>query len=208
MAEMERMAELRVEGSKSETVKAAEIRAGSIRPWLLADSGALEAWVAEALTRHQAELDTLLAEPGPRTAENTLRRYDDAVAELGATGSLLNLLDSVHPDKAIRDTAQAEIQKVAQAGVALGLNLGVYRALSEMTLAGTGRDAGSAPADAQADAATRHYVERTLLGYRLAGVDRDQATRTRLAELQEKATLLSRLCCINRGGEGKTTPRR
>ena len=191
MAEMERMAELRVEGSKSETVKAAEIRAGSIRPWLLADSGALEAWVGEALTRHQAALDTLLAEPGPRTAENTLRRYDDAVAELGAAGSLLNLLDSVHPDKAIRDTAQAEIQKVAQAGVALGLNQGVYRALNEMTLAGTGRDASSDPADAQADAPTRHYVERTLLGYRLAGVDRDQATRTRLAELQEKATLLS-----------------
>ena len=39
--------------------------------------------------------------------------------------------------------------------------------------------------------ATKHYVERTLLGYRLAGVDKDQATRDRLQALHEKATRLS-----------------
>ena len=42
-----------------------------------------------------------------------------------------------------------------------------------------------------ASAATRHYVERTLLSYRLAGVDKDQATRDRLQALHEKATRLS-----------------
>ena len=42
----------------------------------------------------------------------------------------------------------------------------------------------------RADPATRHYVERTLLQYRLAGVDKDDATRARLRELQDKATLL------------------
>ncbi len=148
------------------------------RPWTLTDAASLEAWVAGALGRHQAAIDALVAEPGERTLENTLRRYDDAVAELGAAGSLLNLLDSVHPVKAIRDTAQAEIQKVSQAGVALSMNQRVYQALSAV------------PLDS-ADAATRHYAERTLLGYRLAGVDRDEPTRKRLAELQEKATLLS-----------------
>jgi thimet oligopeptidase len=43
----------------------------------------------------------------------------------------------------------------------------------------------------KADDATRHYVERTLLQYRLAGVDKDDATRAKLRELQDKATLLS-----------------
>ena len=148
------------------------------RPWTLADAAALEAWVAQSLARHQSALDALLAVKDERTLENTLRCYDDAVAELSQAGSQLNLFDSVHPEKAIRDTAQAEIQKIAQAGVALGLNQEVYHALSAM------------PLD-DADPATRHYAERTLLGYRLAGVDRDQVTRTRLAELQEKATLLS-----------------
>ena len=42
-----------------------------------------------------------------------------------------------------------------------------------------------------ADAATKHYVERTLLSYRLAGVDKDQATRDHLQTLHEKATRLS-----------------
>ncbi len=155
----------------------------SFRPWMVADGAALESWVAEALARHQAALDALMAEQGERSLENTLRRYDDAVAELAQAGSLLNLLDSVHPEKAIRDTAQAEIQKVSQAGVALGLNQDVYHALQAMPLEGL--------AETREDAATRHYAERTLLGYRLAGVDRDELTRKRLAELQEKATRLS-----------------
>jgi thimet oligopeptidase len=42
-----------------------------------------------------------------------------------------------------------------------------------------------------ADDATRHYLERTLLQYRLAGVDKDEATRARIKALQDKATLLS-----------------
>ncbi len=94
------------------------------------------------------------------------------------TGSQLGLLNSVHPDRDIRDTAQAQIQNVAQAGVALGLNRDVYAALSAVSLD-------------DEDAATRHYLERTLLSYRLAGVDRDEATREKLRALHERATALS-----------------
>ncbi len=139
---------------------------------------ALESWVRSRLDRHQEALDRLVAEQGPRTLDNTLRAYDDAVAELAATGSQVGLLDSVHPDKAIRDTAQAQAQIIAQAGVNLALNQKVYKALSHI-----GAE--------DADPATRHYLDRTLLQYRLAGVDKDDATRARLKELQDKATLLS-----------------
>ena len=62
------------------------------------------------------------------------------------------------------------------AGSALSLNRGVYDALAAMSLKGANA------------VATRHYVERTLLQYRLAGVDKDQATRERLQALHEKAT--------------------
>ncbi len=41
------------------------------------------------------------------------------------------------------------------------------------------------------DPATRHYLERTLLEYRLAGVDKDDATRAKIRELQDKITALS-----------------
>jgi len=142
------------------------------------DEYGLEKWVAVALERHQKAIEALLSVHGPRTVENTLRAYDDAVAMLGAAGSQTALLDSVYPDKKIRDKAQALTQKVAEAGVALSLNQGVYSALNAMDLA-------------DIDEATRHYVERTLLQYRLAGVDKDDATRAKIRELQDKATLLS-----------------
>jgi thimet oligopeptidase len=157
----------------------------SIHPWTVISQdanaltpAALEGWVQARLDRHQQSLDHLLAERGPRTRENTLRAYDNAVAELAATGSQIGLLNSVHPDKAIRDTAQDQAQKISQAGVNLALNQKVYQALTEI------------PVD-DADPATQHYLERTLLQYRLAGVDKDDATRARLKELQDKATLLS-----------------
>jgi thimet oligopeptidase len=152
-------------------------------PWNPDGSGkvsaeTLDAWVKARLARHQDAIERLLGVQGPRTLENTLRCYDEAVAELGATGSQTALLDSVYPDKAVRDAAQALTQLVAQASVALGLNQKVYQALTEI------------PPDT-ADEATRHYLERTLLQYRLAGVDKDEATRARIKELQDKATLLS-----------------
>ena len=42
-----------------------------------------------------------------------------------------------------------------------------------------------------ADPATAHYVSQTLLNYRLAGVDKDDATRAHLRELSDQATELS-----------------
>jgi thimet oligopeptidase len=152
-------------------------------PWNPDGSGSvstasLESWVHAGLGRHQQAIDRLLSVEGQRTLDNTLRHYDDAVAELSAAGSQTALLDSVYPDKAIRDTARDLTQIIAQAGVALALNQQVYQALREVN-------------PESADDATRHYLERTLLQYRLAGVDKDEAIRARIKGLQDKATLLS-----------------
>jgi Zn-dependent oligopeptidase len=149
--------------------------------WSLADTPevtpeSLESWGTARLSAHQASLARLLAAE-ERTLAATWRAYDDAIAALGQAGSECGLLDSVHPSKPVRDKAQQLAQRVAQAATALSLNQEVYRALASV-------DAS------QADEATRHYVERTLLQYRLAGVDKDDATRAKLRELQDKATLL------------------
>ena len=71
-----------------------------------------------------------MAVEGEKTLENTLRPYDDAVATLSAAGSLASLLDSVYPDKAVRDKARELTQAVAEAATALSLNQEVYRALA------------------------------------------------------------------------------
>jgi thimet oligopeptidase len=136
---------------------------------------ALTNWVSARLAAHEAALAALLAVGGPRTTENTLRLYDAAIEQLSLAGAQAGVLNSVAPEKAVRDQAQMEAQRVAMAGSALSLNRGVYDALVAMSLDG-------------ASAATKHFVERTILGYRLAGVDKDEATRQHLQALHEKAT--------------------
>ena len=143
-----------------------------------ADAAGLELWVNARLADYQKSLDQLLAVKGPRTVENTLRPYDDANAELASAGSQAGVMDSVHPVKEVRDKAQAMTQKIAAVGTQLSLNQDVYHALSAIDLSG-------------ADPATRHYVERTLLEYRLSGVDKDDATRAKIKALQDKATELA-----------------
>jgi thimet oligopeptidase len=136
---------------------------------------ALASWVASRLAAHEAALVALLAVEGPRTPGNSLRLYDAAIEQLSLAGAQAGILNSVAADKAVRDQAQMEAQRVSMAGSALSLNRAVYEALAAIDLAG-------------ADPATKHYVERTLLSYRLAGVDKDQATRDRLQALHEEAT--------------------
>ena len=135
-----------------------------------ASAEALAGWVSARLAAHEAALAALLAVKGPRTPENSLRLYDEAIEQLTLAGAQAGVLNSVATDKAVRDQAQKEAQRVSMAGSALSLNREVYEALAAIELDG-------------ASAATKHYVERTLLGYRLAGVDKDQATRDRLQAL-------------------------
>lgn len=137
----------------------------------------LTKWVEEQLHAVQTRLDSLpnISEQG---AEATWKAYDDAIAELSQIASECGLLNSVYPEKAVRDAAQDLAQKVAEVATSLSLNQDVYRALAASHISGN-------------DAAASHYAQRTLLQYRLAGVDRDEATRARLRELQDKATVLA-----------------
>ncbi|MGD0832316.1 MAG: M3 family metallopeptidase [Terracidiphilus sp.] len=156
-----------------------------------ASAEALSAWVSARLIAHEAALAALLAVEGERTPENSLRFYDAAIEQLNLAGAQAGALNSVAAVKAVRDQAQLEAQRVAQAGSALSLNRAVYEALAAIALDG-------------ASSATRHYVERTLLSYRLAGVDKDQATRELLQSLQEKVTQLSLEFSRNIQEGGKT----
>src|SRR5271165_754336 len=134
------------------------------------DPAVLEQRVTDRLARAQKSLDDLLAVKGPRTVDNTLALYDDAVEQLDTAGNQSGLMQIVNPDAAIRDRAQALVQRVAAAGTALSLNTGVYQALSAMDVTA-------------ADPATQYYVKRTLLEFRLAGVDKDEATRAKIRAL-------------------------
>jgi thimet oligopeptidase len=152
-----------------------------------ADSAeALSAWVSARLAAHEAALAAMLAVEGERTPDNSLRLYDAAIEQLSLAGAQAGILNSVATDKAVRDQAQTEARRVAQAASALSLNRAVFEALAVINLGRGWRALAGAGAAIKA-----LHVERTLLSYRLAGVDKDQATRDHLQSLHERATHLS-----------------
>jgi len=139
------------------------------------DAAAFEKVEAERLAAAQKHIDRLLAVTGTRTVENTLRPFDAALEQISSASYFAGLMQQVHPDAKFRDSATAMTRKTSAAATALSLNRGVYQALGALDLS-------------KADAATRHFVSRQLLQFRLAGVDKDDATRARLKQLNDQLT--------------------
>jgi thimet oligopeptidase len=142
------------------------------------DPAILEKRVNEQLDLAQKSIDQVLAVKGPRTVENTLVPYDNAVQCLDTSGMQSGVMQTVSPDSAIRDKAQAMIEKVSAVATALALNQALYHALAALDVS-------------KADPATQYYVKRTLLEFRLAGVDKDDATRARIKTLNDEITKYS-----------------
>ena len=139
------------------------------------DIGAFEKLENDRLAAGRAAIDTMVAVKGPRTIENTLVPYDEAVRENNSAGYLAGLMEQVHPEAGFRDHATAMLTKASAAQTAIALNRDVYSALAALDLS-------------KADPATRYYVQRQLLEFRLAGVDKDDATRARLKKLNDQST--------------------
>jgi thimet oligopeptidase len=137
------------------------------------DVAAFEKMENDRLTAAQAAVDLVVSAKGPRTISNTLAPYDEAIRQLNSAIYFSSLMQQVHPDAAFRDRATAMTTTVSSAQTALSLNHEVYQALTSLHLAG-------------ADAATRYYVQRQLLEFRLAGVDKDEATRTQIKKLSQQ----------------------
>src|SRR5208282_4652947 len=139
------------------------------------DVAAFEKMEDDRLAAALRAIDQIVAVKGSRTIENTLVPYDEAIRQLDAASYFSGLMQQVHPDVAFRDHATAMTTKVSGAQTALSLNRDVYQALSSVDVS-------------KADAATRYYVQRQLLEFRLAGVDKDDATRARLKKLNDQLT--------------------
>jgi thimet oligopeptidase len=137
-----------------------------------------KAWVEEHLAASRAEIAELLKVQAARTVENTLAPYDRACWHLRMAGSQSGVMFMVHPLAEVRDAAQELSQVIGAEGVALSLNREVYQALAAVDVSGE-------------DAATKYYMERVLLGYRLSGVDKDEPTRERIRALADRMTELS-----------------
>src|SRR3984957_4552377 len=138
------------------------------------DVAAFEKIENDRLDAGRRAIDTLIAVKGPRTVENTLVLYDEAVRQNNSAGYFAGLMEQVHPEAIFRDHATAMLTKVSAAQTAIALNHDVYNALAALDLS-------------KVEAATRYYVQRQLLEFRLAGVDKDDATRARLKKLNDQS---------------------
>ena len=164
--------------TKTDSAKAAA-PADPLHAWVgLKDAAGLESWVQWHLGEEKRLIAELEAVKEKRTVENTLAKYDEAVTHLQVAGDQAYILFSVSPNKAIRDKGQALVQVISAEQTALALNQAVYMALKATDVTA-------------ADAATKHYVDRLQLEYRLGGVDKDEATRAKVKKLQDEMTEVS-----------------
>ena len=117
--------------------------------------------------------------------------WNDVQVALGNVFSAASLLSNVHPDEAVRTQAEAAEQDAHRLQTDLSLDRGVYDVLA-------GVDAG--PLDDQG----RRMLDKSLLDFRRAGVDRDEETRKRLKRLAERQTELGQTFSKNiRDGVGR-----
>lgn len=143
----------------------------------MAEAAAFEQ-MADARLNHGRELlARVLAVRGMRTVENTLRPFDDVLLEIDAVSSQAGLIQAVHPDERTRQAAERISQQVGTFAIELSLHRGVYDALAGLDVSG-------------ANAETAYFVQRTLRDFRLAGVDKDEATRKRIRELRDELVLI------------------
>lgn len=129
----------------------------------------------DRLASAQRSIDAIVAVKESRNVENTLVPYDEAVRQINAANYFAGFMQQVHPDENFRNHATDMTRKVSAAATALSLNQDVYRALAGLDVS-------------KQDPATRYYVQRQLLEFRLAGVDKDDATRARLKKLNDQLT--------------------
>ncbi|HZQ94585.1 MAG TPA: M3 family metallopeptidase [Candidatus Sulfotelmatobacter sp.] len=157
--------------SAAQTVSISQPTVWATKP----DVAAFEKMENDRLTAAQHSVDTLVAVKGARTIENTLGPFDEAIRQINSAAYLAGLMQQVHPDATFRDHATAMVTRASAVQTALALNHDVYNALAALDLS-------------RADGATRYYVQRQLLEFRLAGVDKDDATRNRIKQLNDRAT--------------------
>ena len=138
--------------------------------------GWVDAQSRDRLATARALADTLRA-GGSDDALGVLEAWNDLSIELRRVAAVGSLFANVHPDPAVREHAeQAEVEADR-----LGTELSQDRRLFEVfsALDPTGLDADA-----------RRLLEHTLRDFRRSGVDRDEATRARLAEIRDRLTAL------------------
>ncbi|MDF1604385.1 M3 family metallopeptidase [Nocardioides sp. YIM 152315] len=134
----------------------------------------VEVRTRDGLAAARAIVDRL-RDRAPDAAIDLLREWDEAARHLGNVAAAASLLANVHPVAAVRTTCeQAEVE--------------VDRYVTELRQDRALYDAFAAADPAGLDPVATRLLTKTIDDFRRAGVDLDDATRGRLAEINERLT--------------------
>ncbi|WP_232678567.1 M3 family metallopeptidase [Nocardioides sp. R-C-SC26] len=149
-----------------------------LTPLTLPADDAAQAWVAdraEAGLAAAAALAQELREAPPSEALAVLQTWDALMLHLGNVAAMGSLYGNVHPDEAVRTTAEGAEQDVDRVVTELSLDAELYALFAGLSAEGLDADA------------TR-LLEKVRRDFTRAGVDRDEPTRRRIAEIRARIT--------------------
>ncbi len=121
------------------------------------------------------EKAALEARKGPATMKRDFQAYDTLQLVIGDVSSEMGLILEVSPIKGVRDAAEACVPKLSDVGTAVSLSRPIYDRLAAIPTTGL-------------DKRTTYALSHQLLEYKLSGVDKDQATRDKVKDLNAKIT--------------------
>ncbi|MGB5542760.1 MAG: M3 family metallopeptidase [Gammaproteobacteria bacterium] len=114
---------------------------------------------------------------GEATVDSVLVPYNTMQRDLINVAYPAQLYFLNHPDAGVRAAAATCEQRVDDLNTEIGLSRPLYDAIVAVDVSGE-------------DETTRHFVSTTLRDFRINGVDKDEATRTRIRSLNEEITKL------------------
>ncbi len=147
---------------------------GSLAPFYagVTDADSLTRVVNDHLAAARDKLLQLTSATSRRTAERTLRTYDNVQVHLVTAKDLLAVVRQLHPDETMRTTAEKLGQAVDSFETELALNRAAYAVLSGIRANGAAEDLA-------------RYLKLELDDYRREGVDKDAATRAKINQLRD-----------------------
>lgn len=158
---------------KPESVSEEEPPAPVVDPPIWNTPAEVEAACKTGLEKAESLKKYLLEPLSPRTRKNTLEPVNNILIEIYTLLSSSELMANVHPNKSVRDAAETCQQNAMKFVTAFELDRDIYDAILAVKTEGL-------------DPIAARFTKHMLRDYRLSGVDKDEETRKKLANLREE----------------------
>ncbi|MEO8551479.1 MAG: M3 family metallopeptidase, partial [Kofleriaceae bacterium] len=138
-----------------------------------APAAVLQAFCHDELASATQARTAIYAVSGAHSVDNTLELYNELSRHIANAANRGNLWKEVSPDGATRDAARVCAQEALKLASDVSLDKRLFEAVKAVDVSA-------------ADADTQRMVTLTLRDYKLAGIELDDAKRTRASELDEQ----------------------